>query len=124
MTLNALGLQARHQQALDDGRFLIQRCAACQRHVYFPRVLCPHCGAPEPELVAPAGGGQVLAVTLISRRPDQGGDYNVCLIGLDEGVQLMSQVPGAAPRVGQRVRARVEQLAGHGRVVFDLEAGA
>ena len=124
MSPSTPGLQARHQQALDAGRFLIQRCAACARHVYFPRVLCPHCGAPEPELVAPAGGGQVLAVTLISRRPDQGGDYNVCLIGLDEGVQLMSQVPGAAPRVGQRVRARVEQQAGHGRVVFDLEAGA
>ena len=127
MTSPAPGLQARHQQALDDGRFLIQRCAACRRHVYFPRVLCPHCGAPEPELVAPAGGGQVLAVTVISRRPDQGGDYNVCMVGLDEGVQLMSQVQGtaaAAVRVGQRVRARVEQQGGHGRVVFDLEASA
>ena len=125
MTLPALGLQARHQQALDDGRFLIQRCAACQRHVYFPRVLCPHCGAPEPELVAPAGGGQVLAVTVISRRPELGGDYNVCMVGLDEGVQLMSQVQGlAAVQVGQRVRARVAQQGGHGRVVFDLEPSA
>ena len=127
MTSPAPGLQARHQQALDDGRFLIQRCAACQRHVYFPRVLCPHCGAPEPELVAPGGGGQVLAVTVISRRPDQGGDYNVCLVGLDEGVQLMSQVPGATPaalQVGQRVQARVAQQGGHGRVVFDLAASA
>ena len=121
------GLQARHQQALDDGRFLIQHCAACRRHVYFPRVLCPHCGAPEPELVAPGGGGKVLAVTLISRRPEQGGDYNVCMIGLDEGVQLMSQVQGAmpaAPQVGQRVRARVQQHAGQGRVVFEVAAAA
>ena len=127
MTVTAPGLQARHQQALDDGRFLIQRCAACQRHVYFPRVLCPHCGAPEPELVAPTGGGQVLAVTVISRRPELGGDYNVCMVGLDEGVQLMSQVQGsaaAAVQVGQRVRARVAQQGGHGRVVFDLEASA
>ena len=124
MTTPAPGLQARHQQALDDGRFLIQRCAACRRHVYFPRVLCPHCGAPEPELVAPGGGGQVLAVTVVSRRVEQGGDYNVCMVGLDEGVQLMSQVQGVAPgsvQVGQRVRARVQQQAGHGRVVFDLE---
>ena len=96
MTTPAPGLQARHQQALDDGRFLIQRCAACQRHAYFPRVLCPHCGAPEPELVAPGGGGQVLAVTVVNRRPEQGGDYNVCMVGLDEGVQLMSQEIGRA----------------------------
>ena len=127
MTPSTLGLQARHQQALDDGRFLIQHCAACQRHVYFPRVLCPHCGAAEPALVAPGGGGQVLALTVIRRRPEQGGDYNVCLIGLDEGVQLMSQVQGQAAdavQVGQRVRARVAQHLGQGLVVFDPEASA
>ena len=127
MTPMQTGVQARHQQALDQGRFLIQQCTACQRHVYFPRALCPHCGADAPAFVAPGGGGQVLAVTLISRRAEQGGDYNVCLVGLDEGVQMMSQVTAQAPGavlVGQRVRARVEQHAGHGRVVFDLEAGA
>ena len=69
----------------------------------------------------------MLAVTVISRRLELGGDYNVCLVGLDEGVQLMSQVQGsaaAAVQVGQRVRARGAQQGGHGRVVFDLEASA
>ena len=63
MTLSTLGIQAQHQQALDQGRFLIQQCGACGRHIYFPRELCPHCGALSPELVAPAGGGTVEAVT-------------------------------------------------------------
>jgi len=121
------GIQARHQQALDEGRFLIQRCGACAKHVYFPRELCPHCGALAPALVAPAGSGTVHAVTTIRRKPEAGGDYNVCLVDLDEGVRLMSRVEGIAPAevtVGLRVRARVAVTEGKGLVVFDVEAAA
>ena len=125
MTLSTLGIQAQHQQALDQGRFLIQQCGACGRHIYFPRELCPHCGALSPELVAPAGGGTVEAVTTIRRKAELGGDYAICRVELDEGVHLMSRVEGVATAsvvVGLRVRARVAQANGHGLVVFDAEA--
>ena len=118
--MSATGIQAQHQAALDDGRFLIQRCEACARHVYFPRELCPHCGEGRLEWVEPQGIGTVHAVTTVRRKSDAGGDLNVSLIDLDEGVRLMSRVEGVAPsdvKIGQRVRARV---AG-GVVVFDLE---
>jgi hypothetical protein len=114
------GVQAEHQAALDAGRFLIQRCTSCARHVYFPRELCPHCGAERLDWMQPQGGGTVHAVTTVRRKPDAGGDYNVCLVDLDEGVRLMSRVEGVAAsdvRIGQRVRARVAA----GLVVFDLE---
>ncbi len=127
MTQPQQGIQARHQQALDQGRFLIQRCSACSRHVYFPRELCPHCGALAPELVAPAGGGTVQAVTTLHRRAEQGGNYHVCLVDLDEGVRLMSRVEGLAPEavtVGLRVQARVLLTEGRGLVVFDPEVAA
>ena len=125
MSSPTIGVQARHQQALDEGRFLIQRCGACQRHVYFPREVCPHCGALAPELTAPVGTGTVHSVTTIGRKPDAGGDYAICLVDLDEGVRLMSRVEGlppAAVTVGLRVKARVIQQAGKGLVVFDAEA--
>jgi uncharacterized OB-fold protein len=127
MTLSPTGIQAQHQQALDEGRFLIQQCGACSRHVYFPRELCPHCGALAPVWVAPAGSGTVAAVTTVRRKAELGGDYNVCLVDLDEGVRLMSRVEGMAStavQVGLRVRARVAQQAGHGLVVFDAEVAA
>ena len=127
MTLTQQGIQARHQQALDRGRFLIQHCGACGRHVYFPRELCPHCGALAPELVAPAGGGTVHAVTVMHRRAEQGGNSAICLVDLDEGVRLMSRVEGLAPAavtVGLRVRARVQIKDGQGLVVFDPEPAA
>ena len=127
MTPSTTGIQARHQQALDEGRFLIQRCTACSRHVYFPREICPHCGALAPALVAPAGAGTVAAVTTLHRRAEQGGNYHVCLVDLDEGVRLMSRVEGLAPAavtIGLRVQARVQVTAGKGLVVFDPLAPA
>lgn len=116
------GVQAQHQQALDEGRFLIQHCSACTRHVYYPRELCPHCGALALAWVAPAGGGSVHSVTVVARAAEAGGDHAVVLVDLDEGVRLMGRVDGLAPaavQVGQRVLARVERSDGRGRIVFD-----
>eukprot|EP01137_Pigoraptor_chileana_P037152 Opistho-2@33805 len=116
------GLLARHQALLAEGRFLIQHCGACGKHVYYPRLLCPHCGADEPALVEPHGTGTVYATTTVRRKADAGGDYNVAVIELDEGVRLMSRVDGVPPsdvRIGQRVRARVADAL----VVFDLIGG-
>lgn len=122
MTHNTVGVQARHQAALDAGHFMIQRCSGCGQSVYFPREVCPHCGSDELALVSPSGLGTVYSVTTVRRKPEAGGDYNVCLIDLDEGVRLMSRVvvtPADAVQVGQRVQARVVVDAGHGVVVFD-----
>jgi len=118
--MGAPGVQAQYQAALDEGRFLIQRCEACARHVHFPRELCPHCGSHRLAWVQPQGRGTVHAVTTVRRKPDAGGDYNVSLVDLDEGVRLMSRIEGVPPsdvQIGLRVRARV---AG-GLVVFDVE---
>ncbi len=116
------GVQIQHQTALDAGRFLIQHCAACGNHVYFPREICPHCGAGDLTWVEPSGVGTVYAVTTVRRKADAGGDYNVSLIDLAEGVRLMSRVTDLAPdavRIGQQVRARVQMLEGKGVIVFD-----
>ncbi|WP_088278731.1 Zn-ribbon domain-containing OB-fold protein [Ideonella sp. A 288] len=125
MSLSATGSQAHYQAALDDGRILIQRCSRCHQHVHFPREVCPHCGADGLAFVSPSGTGTVHAVTTVRRRAEQGGDYNVCLVDLDEGVRLMSRVEGLRPdevRIGLRVRARVAVADGRGLVVFDPAA--
>ena len=121
-----MSVLAQHQAELDAGRFYIQRCGGCGRHVYFPREFCPHCGSLALAWVAPAGSGSVHAVTTVRRKPDQGGDLNLCLVELDEGVRLMSRVENLAPaqvRIGQRVQARVAVNDGRGLVVFDAIEG-
>lgn len=120
------GIQAQHQTELNAGRFLIQHCGGCDRHIYYPREVCPHCGSDALHLVPPLGTGTVYATTTVRRKADAGGDYNVVLIDLDEGVRLMSRVEGVAPgdvTIGQRVMARVVVSDEVGLVVFDAVAG-
>lgn len=122
-----IGVQDFHQRELDAGRFLIQRCADCSRHVYYPRESCPHCGSTALEWTAPGGLGTVHAVTTVRRKPADGGDLNVSLIDLDEGVRLMSRVDKLSPdavRIGQRVKARVQLKDGRGLLLFDALEGA
>jgi len=121
------GVLAFHQLELAAGRFLIQRCGACAKHVYYPRDLCPHCGSGAVEWTTPKGTGTVYAVTAVRRKPADGGDYNVSIVELDEGVRLMSRVEQAAPgevRIGQRVQARVHVADGKGVVLFDAIGAA
>jgi uncharacterized protein len=120
------GVQAFHQRELDAGRFLLQCCCGCGRHVYYPREGCPDCGSTTLEWKSFSGLGIVHAVTTVRRRPVDGGDLNVSLIELDEGVRLMSRVDNLAPdavRIGQRVRARVQVKDGRGLVLFDAVEG-
>ncbi len=121
------GVQQAHQAELDAGRFLIQHCRDCHRHIYYPRELCPHCGSDAVAWTEPSGQGTVHAVTTVRRKSADGGDLNVSIIELDEGVRLMSRVDNRAPeavRIGQRVTARVQVKDGRGLVVFDVVEGA
>lgn len=118
------GAELRYQTALNEGRFLIQRCDGCKRHVFYPRVVCPHCGSDSLAWVEPKGTGVVYSTTTVRRKPDAGGDYDVSLIDLDEGVRMMSRVDGIPPtevKIGMRVRAKVIDNKGAGLVVFTAE---
>jgi len=71
--------------------------------------------------VAPSGRGSVYSFSIVRRKPEAGGDYNVALVDLDEGVRMMSRVddaPLAALRIGMPVCVRVTQGEGGPLVVF------
>lgn len=116
-----------YQQYLAAGEFRIQRCDVCKRHVFYPRYLCPECGSASLSWTKPSGRGTVHSTTVMRRRPESGGDFNVSLVDLDEGPRLMSRVEGVPPQevqIGMSVTARV---AGGGDqeyfVVFDPAGG-
>ena len=116
------GTEIQYQSALNEGRFVIQRCADCRNHVFYPREVCPHCGGGSLAWVEPKGTGTVYSTTIVHRKLDAGGDYGVSLIDLDEGVRMMSRVEGIAPaavKIGMRVKARVIKAKDSGLVVFD-----
>lgn len=106
----ATGVEQQYREALARGEFRIQRCGACAKAVFYPRMICPHCGGAELAWFAPSGRGAVYSTTVVRRKLEAGGDYNVALVDLEEGVRMMSCVTGLAPqdvRIGMAVRARV-----------------
>ena len=117
-----VGAEARYFAALAEGRFEIQECGDCGRHVFYPREVCPHCSGTRFAWTAPKGTGTVYSTTTVRRKPDAGGDYDVSVVELDEGVRMMSRVTGIAPdavKIGMRVRARVAEHNGANLVMFD-----
>lgn len=104
------GPEKQYLDKLAAGRFEIQKCAACAKHVFYPRVLCPHCGSGPLGWVTPSGRGTVYSTTVVRRKSADGGDYNVCLVDLAEGPRMMSRVAGLAPeqvKIGMPVSARI-----------------
>ena len=111
-----------YRQALSEGRFVIQKCASCGSCIHYPRLLCTDCGSDELDTVEASGGGTVYSTSVIRRRPERGGDYNIALVDLDEGPRLMSRVEGLAPdavTIGMRVKARIDTIDDAPLLVFE-----
>ncbi|MBC7780855.1 MAG: Zn-ribbon domain-containing OB-fold protein [Proteobacteria bacterium] len=118
------GADRRFKEALAAGRFDIQRCRSCGSHFFYPRVICPHCGGSEIEWVAASGRATVHSTTTVRRKAEQGGDYNVCIVELDEGPRMMSRVDGTPSddvRIGMRVSASVAGAGDGAFVVFHVD---
>lgn len=112
---------------LADGRFMLQQCDECKKHVFYPRVLCPHCGSPKLSWQPASGQGTVYSTTVVRRKPEQGGDYNVALVDLHEGPRMMSRVDGISPHevtIGMAVYAQIVDEPKKGKLlVFTLAQG-
>jgi uncharacterized OB-fold protein len=115
------GAEAAYFKALNEGRFMIQRCGECSHYIFHPRQFCPHCDSEQLQWVAPKGTGTVYSITTIRRKAEAGGDYNISLIDLDEGVRVLSRVegvPAAEVRIGMPVSAEVMRRQDNALLVF------
>jgi len=83
----------------NEGRLMIQRCAACRRAVFYPRVCCPFCKHGELEWIEATGRGKVISHTTIHRTHHDGfnaeAPYVSAAIALDEGPCIFAQLNGA-----------------------------
>ncbi|WP_127581739.1 Zn-ribbon domain-containing OB-fold protein [Paenibacillus koleovorans] len=83
----------------NEGKLVVQHCADCGRHVYYPRAYCPRCMSGELEWVECLGRGTVYSYTVAYRPsgPAFADDcpYVVALIDLAEGVRMMSNIVNA-----------------------------
>ncbi len=119
-----LGPEAQFHAFLAEGKFMIQKSTTSGDYVFYPRVVNPFTGENDLEWVEASGKGTVYATTCTSRRPEQGGNYNVALIDLDEGPRMMARVVGIEPdavHIGMSVRAAIEEINGKTAIVFKPE---
>jgi hypothetical protein len=75
-------------------------CTGCERAVWFPREICPHCRGTSFDWRPASGAGEVHAVSVhhqtgLGRDPADG-PYAVALVQLPEGVRMMSNIVGCA----------------------------
>ncbi len=129
--MTAVGPDAAFRLNVAEGRLWLQHCAGCGSHIFYPRVLCPHCGAADPQWVPASGRGVVYSRAVLHRKPKPGTDlpdtHAIVLVDLEEGPRLMSRLPGVAAddiRIGMAVQGRIEQTEGGPIVVFDPAEGA
>lgn len=106
---------------LQAGVFTIQRCGQCNNSIFYPRMICPHCGSDDLHWYEPSGKGTVYSTTVVRNKPEKGGDYNVALIDLEEGPRMMSRVEQIAPdevKIGLAVSARINKTDDSALLVF------
>ena len=114
------GPEAQYLAFLAQGRFMLQRSRATGRYVFYPRNLVPGSGETDLEWMPASGLGTLYAITVNRAR---GGDYNVALVDLDEGVRMMSRIEGHLELpIGARLKARIVEQEGTPVVVFDALA--
>jgi uncharacterized OB-fold protein len=91
-------------------RLLVQRCAACGHHQFYPRPFCLGCESRDVCWQEVTGRGHVYSMTTVRIRvhPRLSPPYVVALVELDEGPRLLTNVLGECA-IGDRVQVRWEE---------------
>ena len=97
MSMTQKGPDACFRKGLEQGEIKLQNCQSCRKSVFFPRIACPQCHSTKLDWQKVSGRGEVYSTTIVRRKPERGGDYNVCMIELPEGARTMSRVTDIAP---------------------------
>jgi uncharacterized OB-fold protein len=84
-----------------EGRLMLPWCRACRRYHFYPRALCPHCGADEIAWKQASGKGTVYTFAVV-RQPIERAfaelvPYVIAIIELEEGVRMLSHVTSTDP---------------------------
>ncbi len=86
--------------ATGEGRFQLQRCAACDTVIWWPRAVCPECSSFDLTEFDASGNGSVYSYTVVHR--SVGGwnkvtPYVVAYVELEEGPRIMTNIIDCDP---------------------------
>lgn len=107
------------------GELLLQRCISCSSYVFYPRYLCPVCGASDLRWVRASGRGTVFTYTVAFRPTHpafaERGPYVIAVVELEEGPKMTTNiinVEPAAVAIGMEVEATFEDVGDVALVYF------
>jgi uncharacterized OB-fold protein len=92
-------------QAAREHRLVVQRCATCGAHQFYPRPFCLTCSSLVLEWVGVSGSATVYSKTTV-RIPvieELAPPYVVAIVTLDEGPRLTTNLVGDEPEIGDQV---------------------
>jgi len=101
---------------LNEGRLMLQKCAACGKLRHYPRPVCDACYSMQAEWVEASGRGRVHSWT-VTHHPFNIGfkrelPITLATVDLAEGVRMQVQLRGVGPerlRIGLPVELRYER---------------
>lgn len=91
--------------ACQEHRLVVQRCASCGHHQFYPRPFCLACEATTLGWVEAKGTGTIYSLTTV-RLPvtdELPPPYLLALVDLDEGPRLLTNIEGDTASIGDRV---------------------
>lgn len=124
----ARGEEATFFARCQEERLCLQRCGACTRAVFYPRAVCPHCGAQALAWEDASGRGGVHTFTVQHRFTpefDTGEPAVLAIIALEEGVRMLARVlePPDQVAVGMPVEVRFAEASEGFKVPVFVRAG-
>ncbi|NOZ50340.1 MAG: Zn-ribbon domain-containing OB-fold protein [Chloroflexi bacterium] len=82
--------------AARQGKLLIQRCKTCHHYVFYPRLVCPHCGADALAWVEATGKGVIYTYSVVTNNPPSAFmadlPFVIAVVQLAEGVRMMANI--------------------------------
>ncbi|MBX5458088.1 MAG: Zn-ribbon domain-containing OB-fold protein [Thermogemmatispora sp.] len=115
---------APYWEGIQQGELRLQLCTACQRHIFYPRSLCPHCHSDRLAWVSASGRGTIYSYTIVHRAfgPFAAeAPFIIAIVELEEGVRLMTRLidaPRERVRIGAAVQVSFEQVSGRPPLPF------
>ena len=97
----------------------MQQCDACNKFVFYPRNVCPHCGSRTLSWKPVSGKGKVYGFTISHQKgmPAFGEEvpYTIAVVELAEGVRMMTNLVGIEPdpnkiKVGMEVVVQYDDV--------------
>jgi len=88
-------------EAAREKRLIIQQCKDCEKHIFYPRIACPHCFSDQVAWVEASGKGKVYSFTVVKNNAPSAFitdmPYVIAIVKLEEGVQMLTNIVGCDP---------------------------